>query len=29
VVTQAFTGAFETSDQLRTEFLRAIGGRFP
>jgi GTP cyclohydrolase I len=27
VVTQAFTGAFEQSDQLRTEFLRAIGGR--
>jgi len=29
VVTQAFTGAFEQSDQLRTEFLRAIGGRTP
>jgi len=29
VVTQAFTGAFEQSDQLRTEFLRAIGGRMP
>jgi len=27
VVTQAFTGAFERSDQLRSEFLRAIGGR--
>ena len=25
VVTQAFAGAFETSDQLRNEFLRAIG----
>ena len=25
VVTQAFTGEFETSDQLRNEFLRAIG----
>ena len=29
VVTQAFTGAFEASDQLRTEFLRAIGARMP
>lgn len=29
VVTQAFTGAFEQSDQLRSEFLRAIGGRLP
>lgn len=29
VVTQAFTGAFERSDQLRSEFLRAIGGRLP
>ena len=29
VVTQAFTGAFEQSDQLRMEFLRAIGGRMP
>lgn len=27
VVTQAFTGAFERSDQLRTEFQRAISGR--
>lgn len=27
VVTQAFTGVFEKSDQLRSEFLRAIGGR--
>ena len=27
VVTQAFTGVFEGSDQLRSEFLRAIGGR--
>lgn len=27
VVTQAFTGTFEHSDQLRSEFLRAIGGR--
>ena len=27
VVTQAFTGEFETSDQLRNEFLRAIDGR--
>lgn len=27
VVTQAFAGVFETSDQLRNEFLRAIGGR--
>jgi GTP cyclohydrolase IA len=25
VVTQAFTGAFAESDQLRNEFLRAIG----
>ena len=25
VVTQSFTGAFEASDQLRSEFLRAIG----
>ena len=24
VVTQAFTGEFETSDQVRNEFLRAI-----
>ncbi len=29
VVTQAFTGTFEKSDQLRTEFLRAISGRLP
>jgi len=29
VVTQSFTGAFEKSDQLRTEFLRAISGRLP
>ncbi|MEW5889057.1 MAG: GTP cyclohydrolase I FolE [Pseudomonadota bacterium] len=29
VVTQAFTGAFERSDQLRSEFLRAVGGRLP
>ncbi len=29
VVTQAFTGIFETSDQLRSEFLRAVGGRLP
>jgi GTP cyclohydrolase I len=29
VVTQSFTGAFEQSDQLRSEFLRAIGSRFP
>ena len=29
VVTQAFAGAFEGSDQLRSEFLRAIGGRLP
>lgn len=29
VVTQAFTGAFEKSDQLRYEFLRSIGGREP
>jgi GTP cyclohydrolase I len=27
VVTQAFSGAFERSDQLRSEFLRAISGR--
>jgi GTP cyclohydrolase I len=27
VVTQSFTGAFENSDQLRSEFLRAIDGR--
>lgn len=27
VVTQAFTGVFEKSDQLRSEFLRAIGTR--
>jgi GTP cyclohydrolase IA len=27
VVTQAYTGAFERTDQLRNEFLRAIGGR--
>lgn len=27
VVTQAFTGEFEHSDQLRNEFLRATGGR--
>lgn len=26
VVTQAFSGVFERSDQLRSEFLRAIGG---
>lgn len=29
VVTQAFTGLFEHSDQLRSEFLRSIGGRMP
>ena len=29
VVTQAFSCAFEGSDQLRSEFLRAIGGRLP
>jgi GTP cyclohydrolase I len=29
VVTQAFTGAFERSDRLRSEFLCAIGGRMP
>ena len=29
VVTQAFTGVFERSEQLRSEFLRAIGGRMP
>jgi GTP cyclohydrolase IA len=29
VVTQAFTGVFEQSGQLRTEFLHAIGGRRP
>ncbi|MFZ2853439.1 MAG: GTP cyclohydrolase I FolE [Rhodocyclaceae bacterium] len=27
VITQSFTGEFEKSDQLRNEFLRAIGGR--
>jgi GTP cyclohydrolase IA len=27
VVTQAFTGAFDTSDRHRSEFLRAIGSR--
>jgi GTP cyclohydrolase I len=27
VVTQAFAGAFEHSDQLRYEFLRSLGGR--
>ena len=27
VVTQSFTGVFEKSDQLRSEFLRAIGAR--
>lgn len=27
VITQSFTGEFETSDQSRNEFLRAIGGR--
>lgn len=27
VITQSFTGEFEQSDQLRNEFLRAIGGR--
>ena len=27
VITQAFTGTFEKSDQLRSEFLRAIGPR--
>lgn len=27
VMTQAFTGAFEKSDQLRYEFLRGIGGK--
>jgi GTP cyclohydrolase I len=26
VVTQSFTGDFESSDQLRNEFMRAIGG---
>ena len=26
VITQSFTGEFETSDQLRNEFLRACGG---
>lgn len=29
VVTQAFTGAFDSSPQLRNEFLRAISGRMP
>ena len=29
VVTQAFTGKFDSSDQLRSEFLRAIDGRMP
>lgn len=29
VVTQAFSGEFERSDQARNEFLRAIGGRLP
>jgi GTP cyclohydrolase IA len=29
VVTQAFTGDFEKSDQLRYEFLRSIGSREP
>jgi GTP cyclohydrolase I len=27
VITQSFTGEFEKSDQLRNEFMRAIGGR--
>jgi GTP cyclohydrolase I len=27
VVTQAFSGCFEASDQYRNEFLRAIEGR--
>jgi hypothetical protein len=29
VITQAFTGVFEDSPPLRSEFLRAIGGRMP
>jgi GTP cyclohydrolase I len=29
VVTQSFVGEFEQSDQLRNEFLRAIGPRLP
>jgi GTP cyclohydrolase IA len=29
VITQAFSGDFEKSDQLRYEFLRGIGGRTP
>ena len=29
VVTQAFAGDFQASDQLRNEFLRAISGRLP
>jgi GTP cyclohydrolase IA len=29
VITQAFAGDFEKSDQLRYEFLRGIGGRMP
>ncbi len=29
VITLAFTGVFEDSAQLRSEFLRAIGGRMP
>ncbi len=29
VVTQAYTGVFEKSDQLRNEFMRAIDGRRP
>ena len=29
VVTQAFAGTFEESDQLRSEFLRAIGSKTP
>ena len=29
VVTQSFTGVFEQSDQLRSEFLRVIDGRLP
>jgi GTP cyclohydrolase I len=27
VVTQSFTGEFETAESFRSEFLRAIGGR--
>jgi GTP cyclohydrolase I len=29
VVTQSFTGAFKDSPQMRSEFLRAIGGQMP